>query len=74
MVIHFSQVQEHGGGGVSSTSFTVTMDMQMLYSLTWRLHPVAIGMTSLACTAHRNYTGHYPPNSALFAFQYPPYI
>jgi len=29
--IHSSLVQEHGGGGVSSTSFTVTMDMQMLY-------------------------------------------
>ena len=32
-VIHFSLVQEHGGGGVSSTSFTVTMDMQILYKL-----------------------------------------
>ena len=31
-MIHFSLVQEHGGGGVLSTSFTVTMDMQMLYS------------------------------------------
>ena len=31
-VIHFSLVQEHGGGDVSPTSFTVTMDMQPLYS------------------------------------------
>jgi len=31
-VIQFSLVQEHGGGGVPSISFTVTMDMQMLYS------------------------------------------
>ena len=30
--IHSSLVQEHGGGGVSSTSFTVTMDMQPLYN------------------------------------------
>ena len=29
--IHSSLVKEHGGGGVSSTSFTVTMDMQPLY-------------------------------------------
>ena len=28
--IHSSLVEEHGGGGVSSTSFTVTMDMQPL--------------------------------------------
>jgi len=31
--IHSSLVQEHGGGGVSSTSFTVIMDMQTLYSV-----------------------------------------
>ena len=31
-----SLVQEHGGGGVSSTSFTVTMDMQPLYMITPR--------------------------------------
>ena len=27
----FSLVQQHGHGGVSPTSFTVTMDMQTLY-------------------------------------------
>ena len=30
-IYDFSLVQEHGGGGVSSTSFMVTMDMQMHY-------------------------------------------
>ena len=70
-MIHFSLVQEDGGEGVPSTSFTVTMDMQTLYYsvfLSW-LDPiiskcfsghfnVSFSLVQLVCSPRRGDSFH----------------